>query len=302
MKPGRSRLLRAAALLAALLCSTGAHAQKAGGAHILLQSVTQGDSTVYLLGSVHVAKPDIYPLNDYIEKAFADSSRLVVEVDLRRLDQSALQKKLMELGTLAEGKTLRDALQEETLRSLEAKLAELGVSERSFERFKPWVVYLALAELDLARLGYQAENGVDLYFLKRAGDREVVELESAENQISLLAGFSGPEQGELLSEYLMQSPAMEREIASLFEAWLAGDDRRIAEIVEAEFSTTSAARRVGEVLLRTRDAAMTARIKDLLCLPGASFVVVGAAHLCGEGGIVDLLRRDGYEVKDRRGE
>ncbi len=293
---------RVFAFIIALFIAGAAAAQDARKARVLLSRISRDGSVVYLLGSVHVAKPDIYPLNDYIEKAFAESVRLVVEVDVRKVDQSSLQRKLIELGMLPEGRTLRGELEAETARRLEAKFAELGVSVESFDRFKPWVVYLALAELDMARLGYQAENGVDLYFLKRAEDRQVVELESAESQVGLLAGFTDPEQRELLAGYLEQSGKMEEGIIALFDAWLAGDAQRMAAIVDAEFSGTAAARRVEEVLLRTRDAVMSVKIKDLLTLPGASFVVVGAAHLCGEGSIVDLLQKDGYEVTGERGE
>ncbi len=286
----------------ALFIAGTAAAQDAKQARVLLSRISRGRSVVYLLGSVHVAKPDIYPLNDYIEKAFTGSVRLVVEVDVRKVDQSALQRKLIDLGMLPEGRTLGEVLEAETARRLEAKFAELGVTAESFDRFKPWVVYLALAELDMARLGYQAENGVDLYFLKRAENRQVMELESAESQVGLLAGFSDPEQQELLAEYLEQSGKMEEGISVLFDAWFAGDAQRMAAIVDAEFSGTATGRRVEEVLLRTRDAAMTVKIKNLLTLPGASFVVVGAAHLCGEGSIVDLLQKDGYEVTNQRGE
>jgi uncharacterized protein YbaP (TraB family) len=41
---------------------------------------------------------------------------------------------------------------------------------------------------------------------------------------------------------------------------------------------------------------MAAGIERLLGTPGTSFVFVGAGHLVGEGSVIDLLRRDGYEV------
>jgi uncharacterized protein YbaP (TraB family) len=70
----------------------------------------------------------------------------------------------------------------------------------------------------------------------------------------------------------------------------------MAEILEAEMSGTPADQRVKELVLRKRNAAMAEKIEGLLKLPGTSFVVVGAAHLGGEGSVVDILKRDGYEM------
>jgi uncharacterized protein YbaP (TraB family) len=289
-------LRRLAALLIALLAVQIASAQQAQVKHILLQQVTSGDSVVYLLGSVHIAKPDIYPLNDYIEEAFARSTRLVVEVDITKIDQASLQNTVLSLGTLPAGRTLRVDIGPEESAGLEKRLSELGMPIAGFDRFRPWVVYMVLAELDLAQLGYDAENGVDLHFLRQAGGREIVELETADYQLNLLAGFSDVEQRELLKEYLDESPMLGEQTAALLDAWTAGDAERFQAIVAEEMGAGSADRRMEEELLRKRDAAMAVKIESLLTRPGASFVVIGAAHFAGEGSVVDILKRDGYSV------
>jgi len=287
---------RLAVLLFALCFAWPVIAQNVQVEHLLLRRVTCGDSIVYLLGSVHVAKPDIYPLNDYVENAFSQSVRLVVETDIRVLDQAALQRKIFSLGVLPAGRTLRGELGTTDAERLEAKLSELGLSAASLDRFRPWVIYTLLAALDMARLGYDSKNGVDLHFLQRVGDRKIIELETADFQVELLAGFTDQEQSALLVEYLDERGKLEKEIGALFDAWLVGDDARMAEILEAEMSGTPADQRVKELVLRKRNAAMAEKIEGLLKLPGTSFVVVGAAHLGGEGSVVDILKRDGYEM------
>jgi len=292
-----NRVARRLAVLLFALCSAWpVIAQNAQVEHLLLRRVTCGDSIVYLLGSVHVAKPDIYPLNDYVENAFSQSVRLVVETDIRVLDQAALQRKIFSLGVLPAGRTLRGELGATDAERLEAMLSELGLSAASLDRFRPWVIYTLLAALDMARLGYDSKNGVDLHFLQRVGDRKIMELETADFQVELLAGFTDQEQRALLVEYLDERGKLEKEIGALFDAWLVGDDARMAEILEAEMSGAPADQRVKELVLRKRNAAMAEKIEGLLKLPGTSFVVVGAAHLCGKGSVVDILKRDGYEM------
>jgi uncharacterized protein YbaP (TraB family) len=285
---------RAAAIL--VILPLLAAAQETPGKSILLWRVDSGPSTVFLLGSVHVAREDIYPLNDYIETAFSSAARLVVEVDISKMDQASSQEKLLELGVLPPEVTLSGLLGPELAGEVREKLAGLGLPDSAFERFKPWVVYMTLAAMDLAELGYGGENGVDLHFLRRAGDREIVELESLDFQLELLAGFSDQEQCELLSEYLEESVSLPEETAALFDAWIRGDDVRLGELLSARPEKSAVDGRIEEVLLRKRDAGMAEKIRGLLGRPGVSFVVVGAAHLAGPGSIVDLLGKSGYRI------
>ncbi len=277
-----------------------AAAQEIPDKSVLLWRIDSGPSTVYLLGSVHVARQDIYPLNDYIETAFASSVRLAVEVDITRMDQASAQKKLLELGVLPPEDTLSGRLGPELAGKVREKLASLGLPDSAFERFKPWVVYMTLAAMDLAELGYGEENGVDLHFLKRAGDREIVELESLDFQLGLLADFSDQEQRELLSEYLEESVSLPEEAAAMFDAWIRGDNTRLSELLSLQPEKSAVDLRIEEVLLRRRDAEMAEKIRALLDRPGASFVVVGAAHLAGPGSVVDLLGKTGYRVVEIR--
>jgi uncharacterized protein YbaP (TraB family) len=289
-------LRRLAVLLSLLLLAMPAESQDARPRHVLLWQVVSGGSTVYLLGSVHVAKPDIYPLNEYIEQAFSRSARLVVEIDIRSIDPGEMQRKILSLGVLPEGRTLRSELDPDDAALLDEKLSALGLPPGSFDRFRPWIVATILAETELAALGYAAENGVDLYFLKKAQDREVVELESADYQLGLLAGFSDEDQREMLKEYLGGASTAGETTAELLEVWLAGDEAGMEGILKEELDTGQAGGRISQALLRDRDAAMTKKIEQLLGRPGSSFVVVGAAHLLRKGGIRDRLAADGFEV------
>jgi uncharacterized protein YbaP (TraB family) len=287
-------------LLLLLLAGTlawSAQAQDTRAAQVLLWRVSAPGATAYLLGSVHVARPDIYPLNPYIERAFADSSRLVVELDVRAVDQARLQQRIIELGMQPAGHTLSEGLSEKQVTSLEQRLEKIGVPLGAADLMKPWVVYTMLAALELAQLGYDDSNGIDLHFLQKAGDRAIIALESMDFQLELLAGFSLQDQLALLVGYLEQSPAaVMGSTATLFDAWQAGDEAGLDRIVHQDMASTEAGARVSQVMFEARHANMAAGIERLLMTPGTSFVIVGAGHLVGEGSVIDLLRGDGYEV------
>lgn len=80
------------------------------------------NATVYLLGSVHFANPDFYPLNAGIERAFAESDNLVVEVDIASPGARAAQL-IMAWGSYPPGESIEDHLSPRTYQQLSEYLA-----------------------------------------------------------------------------------------------------------------------------------------------------------------------------------
>ena len=79
------------------------HARQAAVNKSCLWRVVSRDSTVYLLGSVHLLKSGSYPLSDAMEKAFEDASKLVLEVNLDSLDSPDAQQMVLAKALLPEG-------------------------------------------------------------------------------------------------------------------------------------------------------------------------------------------------------
>ena len=288
------------ACLLLLRVAVPSSAQQPAGRHVLLHRIADADSVVYILGSVHLARADLYPLGASIEQAFAESERLAVEVDVRAVDEGALSRSVVERGLQPAGRTLRGELGEQGAERLGARLAGLGMRADSLDPFKPWVACTMLPAMELLLLGYDPAQGVDLHFLARAGDREIVELETVQSQLDLLAGFSDAEQLALLADYLAGADTMADEMAALLDAWLAGDAAGMEKLLDADLGGSEVGRRVEQLMLRQRDAAMAERIAGLLASPGTTFVVIGAAHTIGEGSVVDLLARRGFSVTTLR--
>src|SRR5688572_28997793 len=92
-------------LLFVALLSSGADAQ-APSKHFLWTVEAPGGNTAYLVGSIHVLKPDAYPLPAAIDKAFAESKTLVEEVDLDEMSDPMLMMAALAKAMLADGKTL----------------------------------------------------------------------------------------------------------------------------------------------------------------------------------------------------
>ena len=128
-----------------------------------LWTVATPSNKIYLLGSLHLLKPNAYPLAAAIEKAYADSRIIVFETDIAALQTPVAQAKLLELGIYPPEQNLLQNLDGNTRQKLEKKMSEIGLPLEQFSRFKPWFVALTLTTLELQRMGYNPNYGIDVF-------------------------------------------------------------------------------------------------------------------------------------------
>lgn len=270
---------------------------RAGGQKHFLWQVKTATATVYLLGSVHFMKKDAYPLSRVIEDAFDRSDTLAVEADINSIGKGVLER--LRLKGFYQGEdSIANHVSQETYAYITGEAARLGLPIASFIRQKPWLLGMTMTAIELMKAGYNPHYGIDKYFLTKAsGKKNVVELESVDYQIDLLAGLPDQEQEHFLIYALKDLASLVRQVDALMTAWATGDAGRIASIMEESVASDSRLKVVHEKILTDRNRNMAKKIASHLRSRGTVFVVVGAGHLVGDLGIVGLLRKEGYHVE-----
>lgn len=258
--------------------------------------VEEESSTVYILGSVHFLKKENYPLPPKIEKAFEDADTLVVEANIN--DESKINPAMiMERAFYPENDALQSHVSKEIYEQVREEAGGLGISPEQMDRCRPWFLAVTISSLELMKLGYDPRYGVDYYFLTKAASlKRVLELESLDYQIKLLSGLSDTEQ-ELFLLYTLKDLKMAgQEFNQLFKAWASGDSQGMESIMMKYTREDRKLSGAYEKLIYERNRNMTERIEAYLKTKGTYFVVIGAAHLVGEKGIIGILRGKGYRV------
>jgi len=263
----------------------------------LFWKIESESATVYLLGSIHLASDDFYPFPYHIENAFNESDYLVVEVDIAGIDQQEIVQLIAQHGHLTNGQTLGAIIPDTTFTAVKNEFAEFGINIHQFERMQPWVVAITLSQLQMMKFGYMPEYGVDLYFLSDArGEMEIIELESGAEQISIFSDLSMELQILLLEDFLYDLTLPRERIHELFDAYKRWDAGWIRDFIFESVEKHPGLQPLYEKLLDDRNVKMAEKIDSFLQNEGAYFVVVGAGHLFGDMGIVELLRNKGYET------
>jgi len=157
---------------------------------------------------------------------------------------------------------------------------------------------MTLVALESLKLGFDPNYGIDKYFLSKAeGKKKILELESLDYQIDLLSHFSDKEQELFLIYTLKDLNIMEQELDKLTQAWTTGDTKGMESILTRSVSEDKRLSPIFEKLIYERNRKMVSKIEDLLRTKETYFVIVGAGHLVGNRGIIEVLKGKGYFVE-----
>ncbi|KIM12797.1 MAG: hypothetical protein KU37_02710 [Sulfuricurvum sp. PC08-66] len=268
-------------------------------ADMLWEVRTPTGSTVYLLGSIHVGKPQLFPLSSTIEEAFEKSDYLVLEILLDDATTVAMQEALLDDARLESNDTLSNHLDVEHYAVLQERLRTLGLEGKSMDGFAPWAAGVMLESVHIMALGYTPTHGIDMYFWRKAQqhNKSTYALESAGQQIAFLREGNATYQEELMAMILEETNATRSDYEKLFGAWQEGDADFFSEEILTPMRTYAS---VEEILLKARNSKMTQKINRYLNNKKGQnyFVIVGLAHLLGEDGIIAQLQNEGKTVID----
>ena len=281
-------------LIVTFICTTYtfSYAEKS-----FLWRVQSKRSTVYILGSIHLLKKDIYPLSRTIENAFEKSDYLAVEADINEIGRLNIQK-LMESAFYSGNDTLEKHVSRSTFDTIKEQTERLGLPVEFVYNQKPWFLGLTLSSVELMKAGYDSNYGMDKYFLsKAAGTKKILELESLDYQIDLLSSLNDDEQELFLLYTLKDLKILTQEVDNLVEAWQSGAVESMEKTVTKSFTEDRRFSGIYDKLINKRNRSMALKIEGFLKTNGTCFVVVGAAHLLGDRGIIQLLKGRGYSVE-----
>jgi uncharacterized protein len=253
----------------------------------------QGErNTVYLAGSVHALPKEHADFPPALEKAYAKSDAIVMEVDLDDLNPLEAIEFITSNGTLPAGQTLRQVVGDR-YGTVAALAASLDVPEFAISKLEPWAAAMVLTQFALTKSGFDAELGIDMQLVERArADRkEITGLETVVDQLSVFDDRSLDEQTRFLLDSADDAPQLSADLDRLVVAWRTGDLAALEKEFRKERARTPA---LYDALLGARNRKWIPQIEALLDDERDYLVVVGALHFVGDDGLLSLLENAGF--------
>lgn len=250
----------------------------------------------YLYGTIHLISKSDFFLTEATQKAFKETQRVAFEIDLEEMgDFSTLMPLLMQ-SFMKNDTTLKDLLLPEEYSAVKAHFQQMGLPMFLLERIKPMFL-TALDPQAMTRAGDSEEETVsyEIEFLRMAqeADKPIDGLETAAFQMSMFDSIPYRVQAKMLADMVKGSLEEEsnQEFRQMVELYKNQDIEGMQGLLGADKEIAAY-----ENLLLVNRNRKWIPVMEKMMSEKPTFFAVGAGHLGGSLGVVQLLRDAGYSL------
>lgn len=274
------------------------------GKGLLWKLEKEGQAPSFLFGTMHLTDPRVTSLTPAARTAFDAAETVVIETtDV--LDQASMMAALMqkpELMMFTDGTTLSSLLSPADAAAVDAALARRGIPPASVAKMKPWMIaaMVALPACEMARKTAGAPVlDVKLAQDAKASGKRLAGLETAAGQLEAMASLPMGFHMSGLVETLKLGDRIDDVVETMIVLYLQGDTGMFWPLFRATLpgsgTDKSGYAAFEETMITARNKIMAEKAEPLLA-SGSAFVAVGAMHLPGPDGLIELFRKAGYTV------
>lgn len=244
----------------------------------------------YIFGTFHLLCPDDIHFSDQLKTAMQRSDTVYME--LKMDDPSTMLGGMMYM-TMKDGKTLKDFYTESEYEKLNNYFKDsLKMPLAMFQKMKP---YFLVSLFYPKMMDCKSPSGVEMELVKLSKEykKEIKGLETIMFQASVFDSIPYEWQARELIKNIDSLDVMKKEFNRLVSVYKEQKLDSVAILTtESEFSEE----KYGKILLSDRNKNWAGQL-DQIMKNTSVFVAVGAGHLPGREGLIELLRKKGYKVE-----
>ena len=253
----------------------------------------QLNSPSYLYGTIHLIDSEDYFLPVAFEKAFNDAENIVFEIDMNELDDMGQLMSLLPKMMMADDKSLKDLLSEEDYNFVDDFFQKKGLPLFFMEKIKPLLLSV-FAEADVTPEAFQGGEfkSYEFEFQKMAqeNNKTVMGLETIDYQISIFDSIPYKDQADMLITSLKSKNDDASQMDQFVKLY---KEQNINELYAA--TKTEDYSRFEDILLNNRNRNWIPIMEGMM-KEKSSLFAVGAGHLGGKKGVLNLLKKAGYTI------
>ena len=258
--------------------------------------IQKNDEIIYLGGTIHLLRAKDYPLPIEYEKAYQNANSIYFETDLQTLENPAMQKTILSHMLYKNGKKLSNVLSPKVYQALKEHAQSRGLNLQQFDGFKPAMILLSLTVIELQRMDINA-SGVDKYYLNKSlkDKKHIGQLESVQTHMNYMASMGQGNEDNLIIQSLKDFKETKTKFLSMIKAWREGENETLYNLFVIDMKKNTP--QLYKSILVERNNNWMPVLKSLFKNNKTEFVLVGAAHLVGEDGLLQQFKNQGFSVK-----
>lgn len=246
-------------------------------------------SPSYLYGSIHIQDKRVFAFDQIVLDAFMSTEAFAMEILIDEVTPQEIKEAMF-----MKNNTIEEFLTPEQYKILDSIVkAKTGIGMLMYNKMKPFFLSSQIMQLNLKK---EMDDALDLYFLKyaRKEGKTVYGVEKFAHQVAAIDKISLKEQVEMLYKGLTDTTISsdEKKFEELLQAYLNFDLNKLFELS----NDTSLPKNFNKAFLIDRNKVMAKNFIKI-AKKQTLFCVIGAAHLPGENGVINLLRKKGLSVE-----
>jgi uncharacterized protein YbaP (TraB family) len=252
----------------------------------------QGEQELYLFGTVHILKPDAYPLPDVYQTSLEQCDNLWLEADLNEMNSPSVMTAIQDMMLMPDGKTLQSELSEKSYAALEALAEVAGIPMTLVQGVKPWAAANMLTMAIFQKKGFNTAQGLDVYLHSKALEMgiPVNAFETVLGQMQMFDTLGTKYVDDFVEFSSNDIDQADEMVDAIYAGWQSGDLDALYEI--ADFGQYP---EIENAMLIERnnnwmDALLSQSADQTQC------VAVGALHMAGEHGLLQQFKKAGFKV------
>ena len=249
----------------------------------------------YLYGTIHLIDSESYFLPNGTLSAMENTKKMVFEIDMNEMSDMGNMMSIMNKAFMNDGKTLKDLISEEDYKMVDAHFAKIGMPLMMLERMKPmFLTVFASGDMDPSGLQNGNMKSYEMEFMEiaKSSNKPMAGLETIEFQMSVFDSIPYQAQAEMLIETIKAGDTGSDQMKEMVEMYKAQNINAMIAMITDEGEQLS---EYEDVLLSKRNTAWISGMKTMMSeMP--TFFAVGAGHLAGKKGVINLLKKEGYTL------
>ncbi len=257
--------------------------------------VSSKKGSIYLGGTVHMLRKSDFPLPEEFDLAYKDSSTLLFETDHAKLQDPEILKIII-TKSLLNAMTLEQVLSPNVYKALSEYCVKVGLPMKNINQFKPSMAMLTIVMVEYQKLGID-QDGVDMHFYNKGitDQKKIRYFESVDEQIDFLVSMGEGYEDTFVLQSIKDMKKAREIFLKIMAAWEKGDRKALIKAFIHDMKKRYPL--LYKKLLVDRNRKWMSKIESFINTNDKTFVLVGAAHLVGEDGILTKLEQLGYKVE-----
>ncbi len=257
------------------------------------------EDTSYLYGTIHLIAKDDYFLTDQTKVAFDKSEKVTFEINMEDMMDMGAQMGLMMKAFMTDGQTLSDLLDEERYKEVQTHFEEMGMNSfmwQMMERIKPMFLSV-FGSMDMTgggglNTGEMMSYEMEFMEMAKGKEKSMGGLETAEYQMSMFDSIPYSAQAEMLYESIKVEDSSSDQLDEMVKLYKNQDLKGMMKMFAAD----------EEGIGQYEDLLLVGRNKNWIPVmqkmmkEQVTFFAVGAGHLGGNNGVVNLLKAEGFTL------